>query len=363
MNKVRHYYVSGHTRNGFFSVLPELSKDLDCIFVLKGLSISQTNHELLRLGGLCEEQGFHVDYLHSPSNNDLIEGLRFPAYKVAVVSNDLVSKLGRTFTEQRVVVIHFTKAYDKDNLQRVIQHMKQLEKERDYHIQSAYETFADAKHFHERKEEIYLSAMSFPKADEVTDDLITSLFPSPPNDQSTGKEETIFFGAATPKGAVHFIDELTVGLNKRYIIKGRSGCGKSTLMKRVANQAKKRGMSVTYFLCGFDPNSYDMIIIEELQIAILDGTAPHVIDPTRETDEVIDMFELCVNPQIEVERMTEIKECESEYKERMKKGTMHLRKAAEVQDVIDSYHDSAIDQEQLATLEQQMVTLIMSSLD
>ncbi len=64
-----------------------------------------------------------------------------------------------------------------------------------------------------------------------------------------------------------------------YIIKGGPGTGKSTFMKRVALASEEKGFEVEYCYCSSDPNSLDAIIIPHLKIVILDGTAPHTVDP------------------------------------------------------------------------------------
>ena len=132
-------------------------------------------------------------------------------------------------------------------------------------------------------------------------------------------------------------------------------------MRKVGKVALEKGLNVTYFLCGFDPSSVDMIIIEELGVAIIDGTSPHVIDPTRETDKVIDMFELCINPKVEDTRMEEINDCEKNYKERMKKGTLHLEKAKNVQIVIDEYIEDRFDKELFPKVKSKMIEKIIES--
>lgn len=68
-------------------------------------------------------------------------------------------------------------------------------------------------------------------------------------------------------------------LKKIYILKGGSGTGKSYLMNEIAQKAIDKNLSVEYFLCSSDPESLDGIIINELGIAVLDGTAPHITDP------------------------------------------------------------------------------------
>lgn len=66
---------------------------------------------------------------------------------------------------------------------------------------------------------------------------------------------------------------------KTYIIKGGPGTGKSSFMKKVAAIAQSKGESVTLCPCSSDPNSLDGIICEKRKIMIIDGTAPHTVDP------------------------------------------------------------------------------------
>ena len=63
------------------------------------------------------------------------------------------------------------------------------------------------------------------------------------------------------------------------VLKGGSGCGKSTLMKKVAAHALQLGFSVRYIHCSSDPDSLDGILIPAAGYAVVDGTAPHVVEP------------------------------------------------------------------------------------
>jgi len=63
------------------------------------------------------------------------------------------------------------------------------------------------------------------------------------------------------------------------VLKGGSGCGKSTLMKKVAAHALQLGLSVRYIHCSSDPDSLDGILIPSVGYAVVDGTAPHVVEP------------------------------------------------------------------------------------
>lgn len=59
-----------------------------------------------------------------------------------------------------------------------------------------------------------------------------------------------------------------------YAIKGGPGCGKSTCIRRLSDRL---GGAEEYFLCSSDPDSLDGAVLPD--IALLDGTAPHVFDP------------------------------------------------------------------------------------
>lgn len=95
------------------------------------------------------------------------------------------------------------------------------------------------------------------------------------------KQSASFLGANTPEGFVSFFDELYNPYNDTdaYIIKGGPGTGKSTLMKRIADEADKRGYSTERVYCSSDPSSLDALMIPELNFSICDGTSPHVMEP------------------------------------------------------------------------------------
>lgn len=66
---------------------------------------------------------------------------------------------------------------------------------------------------------------------------------------------------------------------KTCIIKGGPGTGKSSFMKKIAKRAEEEGYSVHRCPCSSDPDSLDAVVIPKLKVSVLDGTAPHVIDP------------------------------------------------------------------------------------
>ena len=90
-----------------------------------------------------------------------------------------------------------------------------------------------------------------------------------------------FLGANSPSGFYSLYSHLLNPEQARaiYILKGGAGCGKSTLMRKVAALMEQAGFQTEYILCSGDPDSLDAVIFPQLKAAIVDGTAPHVVEP------------------------------------------------------------------------------------
>lgn len=102
-----------------------------------------------------------------------------------------------------------------------------------------------------------------------------------------------FLGANSAEGFVSlydwWVDQRTI--QAYYTIKGGAGCGKSTLMGKVAARMEQEGYEVEYIRCSGDPDSLDGIRVPEKGAAMVDGTSPHVMDPsyTGATGHYIDL--------------------------------------------------------------------------
>ncbi len=93
--------------------------------------------------------------------------------------------------------------------------------------------------------------------------------------------DEFFLSANTTEGFYSLYDNLYYPLENWfcYIIKGGPGTGKSTLMKKIAKKALEKGEKTEIIWCSSDPNSLDAVILPNLKKAIVDGTAPHTMDP------------------------------------------------------------------------------------
>ncbi len=105
-----------------------------------------------------------------------------------------------------------------------------------------------------------------------------------------GNIKKLFPGSNSAYGFYSFYDQIIADDATRvYVIKGGPGVGKSTFMHSIARKFWEMGYNLEFHCCSSDNDSLDGIVIPQLDIACIDGTAPHTVDPKNPgvVDEII----------------------------------------------------------------------------
>ena len=153
-----------------------------------------------------------------------------------------------------------------------------------------------------------------------------------------------FVCANSGLGFVNYFDDILKDMEKIYIIKGGPGSGKSTMMKSIGKQYEEKGFDVDYIYCSSDPNSLDGIIINDYNIAIVDGTAPHVIEPkTVGAVEEYVSFTSAWNIDKLKENKDAIKELQLQISNCYEEAYSKLRKAKSLHDKLEKHYILASD--------------------
>ena len=110
------------------------------------------------------------------------------------------------------------------------------------------------------------------------------------------KPHNSYFAASNGgNGFISYFDQIFENslFQRVYVLKGGPGTGKSSLMKKAAVICEELGHGYEQILCSSDPESLDGIIIDKngKNIAIIDGTAPHVREAMAPgaVDEIINL--------------------------------------------------------------------------
>lgn len=90
----------------------------------------------------------------------------------------------------------------------------------------------------------------------------------------------LFPGANSCRGFYSFYDQIVPPqVKNKVILKGGPGTGKSTILKKLGEDLGARQIDLEYHWCSSDNDSLDGIVAGTRQVCVLDGTAPHVVDP------------------------------------------------------------------------------------
>ncbi|MCL2621851.1 MAG: hypothetical protein FWD32_02355 [Firmicutes bacterium] len=152
---------------------------------------------------------------------------------------------------------------------------------------------------------------------------------------------TLYAGANTYKGFVGYYNNIKemFNLEKFYILKGTSGSGKNTFLKKFREQFNDQPAIILY--CSADPDSWDGVIIPNLNVGIIDGTAPHVVD---DGGEHIILSDNITNKKIEKLQSKKQKAYNKIYNSMKKAYSFHMQLEAEYKPLIDfKSHQELLD--------------------
>lgn len=327
---IYHFYAGGNTAKGYTSLLQSSLQDVERLYLLQGGVGLGKLCDIRSIGNQLAAAGYEVWFLHCPSDNAALDGLVFPGLKIGIVDGTAPHVVVPEKLKAELHIVNIEEACESEQLDAARHAIDSLYNEISQSYELAYSGFAEALRVHDDWEQVYIANMNFQTADELTREYIQILYGDRKHEKQ-GRTYHRFLGAATPKGAVDFVPQLTAGL-KRYLVKGRPGSGKSTMLKKLASEAADRGIDVEIYHCGFDPNSLDMIIVRELGFAIFDSTAPHEYFPDRPSDEILDMYERCIQSGTDESYAESINPIKARYSAKMKQSIQLLAQTRSLHD-------------------------------
>ncbi len=317
------FYASGNTARGFANQFDSSVQGLERLYILNGGPGTGKTTIIRAISDHMARIGYDIWLIHCASDNGELDGVIVPDLKAGVIDGTAPREINHQLSAEKVQYIHLDAALDPSQLLVQQSAIDSLNIDIAQAYERAYSGFAEALRIHDEWETIYIANMNFLAADELTNRYIHQILYGDQKREKQSRVDHRFLGAATPRGAVDHVPNLTEGL-KRYLVKGRAGSGKSTMLKKIAAAGIERGFDVEIYHCGFDPNSLDMVIVRELGFAIFDSTAPHEYFPDRSSDEIVDMYEHCINPGTDEAHASSISEIKERYSAKMKESIQHL---------------------------------------
>lgn len=172
-------------------------------------------------------------------------------------------------------------------------------------------------------------------------------------------------GGNTTLGFYSFFDQILKQDEAKHIIsiKGGPGVGKSSLMKKIGFHFVEQGYDVEFHHCSSDPDSLDGVVIPAFKVALLDGTAPHVVDPKNPgaVDEILNLGEYWDEEALKANQK-QIVQTNRENGRLFNKAYGHLKAAGHIYENYEKTALIAFDYTQLNTIMNQMVNKLFKEI-
>ncbi len=168
-----------------------------------------------------------------------------------------------------------------------------------------------------------------------------------------GNIKKVFPGGNTSKGFHSFYDQIIPEDAERiFVLKGGPGVGKSSFMRTIGEEFVNQGYDVELHYCSSDNRSLDGLVIKKANVALIDGTAPHVVDPKNPgaVDEILNLGEFW-NESGLVKDKYDIINCNKQVRMRFYSAYRYLMSAKEMQDDIEVIIGEGVDREKLNKLQ------------
>ncbi|WP_035513029.1 hypothetical protein [Halalkalibacillus halophilus] len=352
---IKRYFMSGTTAKGYVHFYENAIEQLEKVVYLEGSYPTITSPVLQRLVNQLEDEP--VEYIHHHLKPDLIEGVIFPQLNVGIFDRGKMNIGKIAYPALYEKLVYFGECYQAELIQSKESLLREHRKEVKKYYEQAIGHFKQALEVHHKVEGIYKKYLNIERANQQTEDLLKDIL----LDIHLFKPSEVkhrYLGAATPDGAVDYVLDLTRDIKRRVFIKGRAGTGKSTMLRKIAREAADRGLNVEIYHCGFDPTSLDMVIIREISFAIFDATAPHEHFPTKQTDEVFDVYERWVDGRPDQHHEKEILELKEQYHQEMKLAISALKAVESHQIPFEEIYQQAINYDFLEETEGEILEFL-----
>jgi len=147
-----------------------------------------------------------------------------------------------------------------------------------------------------------------------------------------------------------------------FILKGGPGVGKSTFMKRLAEEFGAAGYNRELHWCSSDNDSLDALVLPDYQIAVMDGTAPHIVDPRYPgaVDEIVNLGEFWEESQLtkNKDRIIELTELIAMY---FRIAYLRLKEAHAIWNELSEYLHGSVPPIRLHSLQRTLKQEVLST--
>lgn len=260
---LRYVLTSSYTHRGFHTFIPGLLQGLKRVYILKGAPGSGKSSFIRFIGEHMSEQGYEVEFWISAVDAVSPDGVYIPQLNAAVINGSLSLPIDPRYPGVRDVLINLEEFWDEQKIDGQQAEIIELVDQMESCLQQVTAQLQEAAAIYEEAKDIYASCVDEAQLQELIGELADQIL------KNGALERHYFARAFTADGLVNYMNEVSAECKRRYIFKGPVGSGKTYIIEALVQQARRKGYRLEYYHCGLQPDKVDMVIISDLQVALI----------------------------------------------------------------------------------------------
>lgn len=348
---VTHYMGKSYTGQGVKNFYKELIHEAKKVYFFKGPTSYRLTEVLKEIGYAAIRRGKDMEWFYDPLHEELLEAVYITDSKTLYLHTDAVDPI---YYGAGHIWVPYYESYDERKLHDLAPLIRDKQIANEVWLTKGLQTLSRAKVIHDEWEQLIQPAINWDGINELLEAIKKKCIG---NVQLQKKPDVThrLMGSLTPTGAQDTLKSISKNLKSRLYIKGLPGSGKSSFMKKFGEAAKQQGLDIRFIWCGLDANSVDGIVVPELQLCMVDATSPHIYDPEREGDEIVDFLPHINQELLDEEKIIEVRK---RYASEMEIAQDYISTYAGESKVIRMLYDSTIDEEKWTTFQNDIIATI-----
>lgn len=278
---IRYVFASSHTTQGYYTFIPELIRDLDRVYILKGAPGTGKSTFIRLIGEVLSEQGLEVEFWISALDSITPDGVYVAQLNLAVINGSMQVGIDPRYPGVKEHLIHLGDYWDQAAIEAQRQQIIDLVDMIAFSQQKANDLLRELGRLKAEQRRLNSRHINMEKIEQLIKQLGREIV------ENRSGEKHYFAGVLTIDGWVDYVHELSHSCQKRYIFKGPVGSGKSMIIGELARLVKDSGYFLEYYHCGLEVDNLVMVIIRNLQIALIESGTGEI--PLKPWDVVVDL--------------------------------------------------------------------------
>lgn len=268
--KEKHVFAGSNTAGGFYSCFEFLFNpdELSHIYILKGGPGVGKSSFMKKFAAEMSKKNYDLEYIHCSSDNDSLDGIIIPELKTAFVDGTAPHTIDPKIPGAVDEIINLGAFLDSRQLEKHKHQIVQINSTKSRLYKSAYRHLQAAGIISEEINSLYGQFIDIQKFNSMCDEAIDKLFHDGGNLKKASRIRKMFSEAYTAKGYGNYTKALCQNKSMWAVI-GENTDYTSEFLKKISDEAVKRGYDTELFLTPLTPDKLKHVCIPEMNLIVI----------------------------------------------------------------------------------------------